>query len=167
MARTIIIGTGLTGLSTAYHLEQAGFFDYTLFEKETTIGGLCGSIEQDGFTFDFTGHLLHISDPYFRSFIDNLVGFEHFNSINRRSYIYSHNIYTHYPYQMHLYGLPPEVITDCIEGFATKQKNHKQTPSFYEWFLENFGTCLAKQFFVPYQTKIFDFDFHRTRQTSP
>ena len=161
MARTIIIGAGLTGLSTAYHLEQTGFFDYTLFEKETTIGGLCGSIEQDGFTFDFTGHLLHISDPYFRSFINKLVGFEHFNTINRRSYIYSHNVYTHYPYQMHLYGLPLEVIADCIEGFATKQKNNKQIPNFYEWVLENFGAGLAKHFFVPYQTKIFDFDVHQ------
>ena len=34
MAKIIIIGAGLTGLSTAYHLEQAGYYDFQIFEKD-------------------------------------------------------------------------------------------------------------------------------------
>ena len=34
-----------------------------LVEKEAAVGGRAGSILQDGFTFDHTGHLLHLHDP--------------------------------------------------------------------------------------------------------
>jgi protoporphyrinogen oxidase len=155
MAKIVIIGAGLTGLSTAYHLEKKGFTDFKIFEKESTIGGLCRSVQQDGFTFDYTGHLLHINDPYFKSLITTLVGFEHFNTIIRRSFIYSHNSYTRYPYQINLYGLPTQTIADCIEGFVKRDTSIKQPKSFKQWVLKNFGSGFAKHFFYSYQQKIF------------
>ncbi len=97
MTRVVIIGAGLTGLSTAYHLEQLGFFDYVIFEKEPEIGGLCRSVTNNGFTFDYTGHLLHINDPYVKILIEKLVGFHNFNYIPRESFIYSQNVFTKYP----------------------------------------------------------------------
>lgn len=157
MARIVIIGAGLTGLSAAYHLEKKGFFDYHLFEKEADIGGLCGSVEQDGFTFDFTGHLLHIGDPYFRQLIEQLVGFENLNAITRRSFIYSQETYTRYPFQINLFGLPVKTIADCIEGYVQRKK--KTHPLFFkEWVLAHFGSGFAKYFFYPYQKKIFACD---------
>jgi len=155
MAKIVIIGAGITGLSTAYHLEQKGFTDFKIFEKESTIGGLCRSVQQDGFTFDYTGHLLHINDPYFRSFIKNIIGFDHFNTINRRSFIYSQDVYSRYPYQINLHGLPSQTIADCIEGFVKRNTSIKQPKSFKQWVLKNFGTGFAKHFFMPYQQKIF------------
>ena len=157
MADIVILGAGLTGLSTAYHLEQAGFFDYTLFEKEPEAGGLCRSISHEGFTFDYTGHLLHINDEYFKQFIESVVGFEHFNVIHRKSFIYSQNVYTHYPYQVNLNGLPADTIAACIEGFVQRKKIKHQPASFRQWVLSNFGKGLAEHFFFPYQEKIFSF----------
>lgn len=156
MAQVVIIGAGLTGLSTAYHLEKQGFTDYKLFEKEPEIGGLCRSVYQDGFTFDYTGHLLHINDDYFKQFIDTVVGFEHLNTINRRSFIYSKDTYTHYPFQVNLYGLPTQTITECIQGFI--ERPHKKNPAnFKDWVLTNFGQGIAQNFFYPYQEKIFSY----------
>jgi len=157
MAKIVIIGAGLTGLSTAYHLEQNGFYDYKLFEKESHIGGLCKSIYQDGFTFDYTGHLLHINNTYFHDLIKKIVGFEHLNEISRKSFIYSHNTYTPYPYQINLYGLPTEVIADCIEGFV-KRASSGFGKSYYQWVLKHFGAGFGKHFFFPYQQKIFSYD---------
>jgi len=154
MAKTVIIGAGLTGLSAAYHLEKKGFTDYILFEKEPTIGGLCRSVQQDGFTFDYTGHLLHTNDTYFRSLLEEIVGLENFNAIQRRSFIFSQNKYTRYPYQINLYGLPTQTIADCIEGFI-KRPHSKNPKTFRQWVYSNFGTGFAKHFFLPYQTKIF------------
>ena len=105
--------------------------------------------------FDYTGHLLHVSDPDFRQLIGDVVGIETLNSIIRRSYIYSHESYTKYPFQVHLYGLPTEVIAECIEGFAARKKSKKKLQAFYDFVLENFGKGLAKHFFFPYQKKIF------------
>ena len=157
MATVVIIGAGLTGLSTAYHLEKQGFFDYQIFEKESDVGGLCRSVSSDDFTFDFTGHLLHINNPYVRNFIEQVVGFELFNTNTRRSFIFSHNVYTHYPFQMHLHGLPEHVITECIEGFI-ERPNTKTPKNYYQWVQKHFGAGLGKHFFFPYQKKIFCYD---------
>ncbi len=158
MAKIVILGAGLTGISTAYHLEKNGFFDYKIFEKENESGGLCRSIHQDGFTFDYTGHLLHINDEYFSKLIFDIVGKENLNEIHRRSYVFSQETYTHYPFQINLFGLPAETITECIEGFLTKPKTKKQAKSFYQWAINNFGIGFAKYFFMPFQTKILDYD---------
>ncbi len=154
MAKVVIIGAGLTGISTAYHLEKSGFFDYELFEKEPTSGGLCRSVSQDGFTFDFTGHLLHASDPYFYDLIKAIVGLEHMNVINRRSFIFSHDTYSKYPFQIHLFGLPPSVIVECITGFINRTKN-PNPENFKEWVISHFGQGFGTHFFFTYQEKIF------------
>lgn len=161
MANVIIIGAGLTGLSTAYHLEQLGFYDYSLYEKEPTAGGLCRSIYQDGFTFDYTGHLLHSSDTYFSSFLETIMGPEAFNIINRRAYIYSHGVYTNFPFQSNLHGLPDTVIASAIEDFINRPKNLKANANFYEWAVHMFGKTITETFFVPYQQKIFAYDIHK------
>ncbi|HRN78039.1 MAG TPA: FAD-dependent oxidoreductase [Candidatus Dependentiae bacterium] len=161
MAKIVIIGAGLTGLSAAYHLEKKGFSDYLLFEKESTIGGLCRSVQQDGFTFDFTGHLLHTSDPYFRALLEDIVGLENFNIIQRRSFVYSQDVYTRYPYQINLYGLPTQTIANCIEGFVQRSTHIKQPKTFRDWVLKNFGAGFGKHFFFPYQRKIFAYDINK------
>lgn len=158
MAKIVIIGAGLTGLSTAYHLESHGFFDYALFEKEAEAGGLCRTATQDGFTFDYTGHFLHINEDYFKSFINNVIGLETFSQIARKSYIYSHGVHTNYPYQMNLHGLPKEVIADCIEGFINKDTSSIPDGSYIQWVEQNFGAGFGKHFFFPYQEKMFAHD---------
>ncbi len=165
MADIVIIGAGLTGLSTALHLEQRGFTNYKLFEKESEVGGLCRSVHQDGFTFDYTGHLLHVKDDYFRKLITELVGMDNLNSIFRRSFIYSHDTYTNYPYQVNLHGLPTKVIVECIEGYAQRPQHKIKPITFQEWVLDNFGTGIAKHFFFPFQSKIFSFDLKKISPT--
>jgi len=161
MADIVILGAGLTGLSAAYHLEKKGFFNYKIFEKEATPGGLCRSVQQDGFTFDYTGHLLHINDPYFRQFIETVIGFEHFTTIDRRAYIYSQGRYTEYPYQINLHGLPTETIIECIAGYIERNQSTRMPRSFEQWVLQTFGTGFAKHFFFPYQEKIFDYPVNK------
>lgn len=160
MAKVVILGAGLTGISAAYHFEKLGFTDFAIFEKEKRAGGLCRSVTQDGFTFDFTGHLLHTSDAYFRSLISSVVGLENMNTIQRRSFIYSHETYTRFPFQVNLYGLPTDVIAECIEGYVTRPHTRKKPRSFNEWAHQSFGKGLAKHFFTPYQRKIFAYNLN-------
>ena len=154
MARIVIIGAGLTGISAAYHLEKEFFFDYAMFEKERESGGLCRSVSQDGFTFDYTGHLLHAKDPYFYALLKSVIGLEALNAIQRQSYVYSHNQYTPYPFQVNLHGLPPKIIVECITQFINRP-HIKDPKSFRDWVLTTFGSEIGKQFFFPYQQKIF------------
>ena len=63
----VIVGAGLAGLSTAYHLPHAS---YRLYEREREVGGLCRSYRKDGFTFDYTGHLLHFRQPDIKALVE-------------------------------------------------------------------------------------------------
>lgn len=155
MAQIVIIGAGLTGLSTAYALEQLGINDYELFESESTCGGLCRTERNGGFTFDYTGHFLHCTHPDTVKFLHETIGFEKLAHIIRNSAIYSHATYTHYPYQSNLHGLPATTIAECISGFVLK-KSPQRCPrhSFAYWVMKNFGPGFANHFFYPYQEKL-------------
>ncbi len=109
--RTIVIGAGPTGLSAAYHLGQ----DALLLERNSRVGGWCRSLEVDGFTFDFAGHIMFSNEPYVHQLYQMLLG-DNVHWQDREAWIYSKNAYTRYPFQGSLYGLPPEVIKECIVG---------------------------------------------------
>ncbi len=108
---TIVIGAGPTGLSAAYHLGRNAL----LLEQHDRVGGWCRSIEEGGFTFDFAGHIMFSNDPYVHQLYEMLVG-DNVHWQTREAWIYSKDTYTRYPFQGSLYGLPPEVITECVVG---------------------------------------------------
>ena len=55
------------------------------------------------------------NDPYVHELYRILLG-ENVHWQDREAWIYSKNVYTRYPFQGALYGLPPEVIQECIVG---------------------------------------------------
>lgn len=151
----LIVGAGLAGLSTAYHLDGV---PYRIFEKEQEAGGLCRSYQHKGFTFDMTGHLLHFRQPAIKALVESLLA-DRLQQHARRSFIYSHRTYTEYPFQVNTHGLPPEVVRECLLGFiATLTQPAARRPpeerSFKDWIVENLGEGMAKHFMVPFNEKL-------------
>ncbi|HZE89042.1 MAG TPA: FAD-dependent oxidoreductase [Verrucomicrobiae bacterium] len=152
----IVVGAGLTGLSAAHHLGG----DAIVLEREATPGGLCRSVAQDGFTFDLTGHLLHLRRPEIRELVLSLLPEEKFNRIDRRAFIRSHGVFTPYPFQVNTHGLPPRVVAECLEGFVEAVKAGEIPPeraegmSFRDWSLATFGAGVSKHFMFPYNEKL-------------
>ena len=108
---TVIMGAGPTGLAAAYHLGKGSL----LLEKSSTVGGWCRSIVDNGFTFDYAGHIMFSNDAYVLELYKTLLG-ENVHWQNREAWIYSKEVYTRYPFQGALYGLPPEVLKECLIG---------------------------------------------------
>ena len=108
----LIVGAGLAGLSAAYHLSG---LPYRLYEREQEVGGLCRSYKKDGFTFDYTGHLLHFRQAEIKALVETLLAGK-LQKHARQSFIYSHRTYTEYPFQVNTFGLPPEVVRECLMG---------------------------------------------------
>lgn len=106
-----VVGAGPTGLSAAYHLGSRA----QLLEQNDRVGGWCRSLVQDGFTFDFAGHIMFSNDPYVHEMYDKLLG-DNVHWQDREAWIYSKDVFTRYPFQGALYGLPPEVIKECLMG---------------------------------------------------
>lgn len=109
--RVAVVGAGPTGLSATYHLGK----DSLLIDQNETVGGWCRSIVDRGFTFDYAGHIMFSNDPYVHQMYKMLLG-DNIHWQNREAWVYSKNVYTRYPFQGALYGLPPKVITECILG---------------------------------------------------
>jgi UDP-galactopyranose mutase len=109
--RVAVIGAGPTGLSATYHLGK----DALLIDQNETVGGWCRSIVDRGFTFDYAGHIMFSNDPYVHQMYKMLLG-DNVHWQNREAWVYSKNVYTRYPFQGALYGLPPQTITDCVVG---------------------------------------------------
>ncbi len=107
----VIAGAGPTGLSAAYHLGEEAL----LLEKESTAGGWCRSIQTGGFTFDCAGHIMFSAEEYVHRMYKMLLG-ENVHWQDREAWIFSKGVYTRYPFQGALYGLPPEVIKECLVG---------------------------------------------------
>ncbi|MDB5754259.1 MAG: UDP-galactopyranose mutase, partial [Massilia sp.] len=109
--RTVVIGAGPTGLSAAYHLQDG----VVLLDKNASVGGWCRSVRDHGFTFDHAGHIMFSNDPYVLKLYQLLLG-DNVHWQDREAWVYSKHVYTRYPFQGALYGLPPKVITECIVG---------------------------------------------------
>jgi protoporphyrinogen oxidase len=156
MKKIVVIGGGLAGLSAGHHLAEN---EPTVLEKESELGGLCRSFTQDGFTFDCTGHLIHLKNEYTKDLIANLLP-DAFHSHERLAAIYSKKTTTPYPFQANTYGLPPEVVRDCIVGFVETLKTPPDGPpvNFHEWNLRTFGSGIAKHFMLPYNEKFWKQD---------
>lgn len=151
----LIVGAGLAGLSTAYHLRGV---PYKILEREREVGGLCRSYVKDGFTFDYTGHLLHFRQTAIKALVETLLPTQ-LHRHARKSYIYSHDTYTEYPFQVNTHGLPPEVVRECLLGFIATLSNpssNAQTEdrSFKQWILDSLGEGIAKHFMVPFNEKL-------------
>jgi len=153
--KIFILGAGLAGLSTAWHLRKKGI-DCRVFEKESEIGGLCRSKKIAGFTFDYDGHLLHFKHHYAFELVKNLLK-DNLASHQRKSWIYSHARYTRYPFQANLYGLPLQIVKECLLSFLKASQMRlpeaKKKDNFLVWIKHTFGEGIAKHFMVPYNRK--------------
>jgi len=166
----VVLGAGLAGLSAAYHAKKAGR-PYLLFEKNERAGGLVRSERVNGFSFDYTGHLLHMRQERTRALVLDTLGLEEkFALVQRDAWVYAHGRYTRAPFQSNLFGLPPTVMRECLEGVLrahgalsvgaggdVKKKRRSNAPefkNFEEFNLGYFGEGIYRHFMEPYNTKL-------------
>jgi len=153
--KVVILGAGLSGLSTAWHLAKEGV-EAWVFEKEKEVGGACRTLRREGFSFDLTGHLLHLRLPESKGLLQQLGLAKAFRSHRRRAGILLAGRVTPYPIQIHTAKLPAPIRRDCLLGFIQAwARGQEEATSFGHWVLSRFGEGFAKHFFFPYNRKLF------------
>ena len=166
----LILGAGLAGLSTALHAPHAH-----VIESSPFVGGKARSERVEGaqwgaegaWTFDVTGHWLHLRDPEMRALVLKHYGEANFVEVERLSRVWSHGVYTRYPFQANTFGLPPQVVKDCVMGAieAASARPHTlniedEPARFDEWVRFFFGEGIAEHFMIPYNAKLWGVDAH-------
>jgi len=153
-----VLGGGLTGLVAAERMTAAGE-PAVVYERESEPGGACRSIEREGYTFDYTGHLLHVARPETERYLEELGVWGRLAVHQRRAAVVVDGHLTPYPIQIHTGGLAPDVRRDCLLGFirawAARDDAGEQPDDFAAWVLERFGEGLARHFFFPYNEKLY------------
>jgi protoporphyrinogen oxidase len=155
----VILGGGLSGMTAAYTLQQAGEDWWQLYERESRLGGLARSTAVDGYLFDYGPHILFTIDAEIEALVRELLG-DNFHAQERRAFIYHHSCrrYTRFPFQAHLFGLPVPVVRDCLVGLVKaiqKQERGEFQPANYEqWMRGFFGDGIADRLMIPYARKL-------------
>ncbi|MEJ2085863.1 MAG: FAD-dependent oxidoreductase [Acidobacteriota bacterium] len=155
----VILGAGLAGLTAAYTLQSAGEGEWQVYERHENVGGLARTMEVDGFRFDYGPHILFTIDREMEELIRDLLG-DNFHAQERRAYIYhqARDLYTKFPFQAHLYGLPIPIVKDCLVGLtkaAEERAAGNFNPANYEeWMRGFFGQGIAEHLMIPYARKI-------------
>jgi protoporphyrinogen oxidase len=152
--QVLVLGAGLTGLSATWHLRRSGVA-CRLLEREHEPGGHARTSHVGGYRFDRTGHLLHLADPTMRDEVLALVDDEVLE-LERRSRVYSHGVYTRYPFQANTHGLPPEIAYACVMGFleVDGREPARAPENFEEYCLAHFGAGMTEHFMAPYNEKL-------------
>lgn len=148
-----ILGAGLTGLSAAHHLGS----DFQLLERLDHVGGHAITLEEGGYRFDRTGHLLHLRDPEIKAWMEQVFPPGHLRTVLRQSLVFSHGRYTRYPYQANTFGLPPAVAYECLQGYLKTHFHQGARPdptNFEEFCLRHFGEGFSKHFMIPYNARL-------------
>jgi len=155
-APLVVVGGGLAGVSAARHYAGPS----VLIEREKGVGGTARSYTVDGFTFDHTGHLLHLHNDYTKRLVRQLLK-GNIYECRRNAWIFSKGVYTRYPFQANLYGLPAKTIGDCLAGLWEAKRRYGNEPlkadhplSFAEWSLRLFGRGISEHFMFPYNRKL-------------
>ncbi len=146
-----IAGAGLAGMSASLFLKR----EHTVFEKENEPGGLVRTIHQDGFSFDHAGHWFHARLDWVKELMGRTLG-RNWVWHRRDARIWSHGVFTHYPFQINLGGLPSDVVVECLMGLIRA----KYTPwkgsvrNFEDHIRRSMGEGVARHFMKPYNTKL-------------
>src|SRR5271157_2065020 len=96
-----ILGGGLSGLALGYHLKK----DFEIIEKNSECGGLCRSLQEKGFTFDYGGsHVIFTKDKEVFNLYSRLLR-GNWKRKRRNSKILFKGRYIKYPFENDLYQL--------------------------------------------------------------
>ena len=161
--RDVILGAGLAGLTAALTLQELGEHDWAVYEREARVGGHARSIEVDGYTFDYGPHILFAADAEIAALIRELLG-SNFVAQSREAYIYhdAYGVYTRFPFQAHLHGLPNDVVLDCLADLVVAVEDqargafHPRT--YEEWMRGFFGDSISERLMIPYARKVWTVD---------
>ena len=98
--------------------------------------------------------------PRSERLIRDLLG-DNFVAQSREAYIYhhAHDLYTRFPFQAHLHGLPTPFVLDCLSGLVAAVERHARgrlpaPATTRSGCVATFGDGIAEHLMIPYARKV-------------
>lgn len=153
MPNAVIIGTGMAGLGAAHRLRQEGVTP-VLYEKNARYGGHTKSFRYEpGFVFDVGPHISFTKDERVQDLFAESVD-QHYETVQIKLNNYWRGYWPQHPVQLHLNGLPEEVVVKIIADFVEeRQKPDRPIENYHDWLISSFGRSFAELFPEQYTRK--------------
>lgn len=149
-----ILGGGISGISLAAHLGK----NVEVLEKRARIGGLCGSIIDQGFTFDAAGpHIMFSKNKEVLNLMVRALG-DNVHQRRRENRIWFKGRLVKYPFENDLASLPPEDNFECLYGYVANPRANEKPTNLAQWSYVTFGKGISEKYFIPYNRKIWNYD---------
>ena len=151
MSELLILGAGLSGISTSYHV---GHNHCRILEKNSYPGGHIYTETVGGFTWDEGPHISFTKHEYVKNlFADNVDGEFLEYPVATGNYYQGHWI--PHPAQSNLFAVPEPLRSACVQDFLdTRQTTDEANPKNYkEWLHLAFGDTFAETFPTAYTRK--------------
>ncbi len=145
-------------MTAAYTLARAGV-DVTVLERETRVGGLCGTHERRGFRFDLGGHRFISRSRALDTLVRELLQDSLLTRTRSSAVLHGAERYR-YPLELDdvLAKVPLRRGARLIGSYLKSQFDRLAHPrpdvSFEDWVTRRFGAELYGDFFGPYTEKL-------------
>ena len=156
MKTAAIIGAGVSGLASAHVLSDR--FDVTVYEKAERPGGLIRCEYVGGVLYHLVGgHVFNsrrkdVLEWFWRRF-DQAGNFT--KAVRKAVVALDRGVFVDYPIENHIYQMPNEMADAVIRDLLRIAAEGYGAPGNFDEFLQNrFGTTLYREYFRPYNQKI-------------
>jgi protoporphyrinogen oxidase len=146
-----ILGAGASGLGFANFCPSD---DYVILERDASPGGYCKTICQDGFTWDYSGHFLHLRDEEIIRFFRTRTDPSQLLEIEKRTHIFWKNRLIDYPFQRNIHQLPWRDALECFRGMPFRRPSAAAPHHLDAFVRAQFGSPIVDHFLRPYNEKL-------------
>ncbi len=153
MPNIVVLGTGMAGFGAAYRLHAEGITP-VMYDRNSYHGGHTASFRCDsGFMFDVGPHISFTKDQRIQDLFAESVD-QQYETLQINLNNYWRGYWPLHPVQLHLYGLPEDVIIKVITDFvAERQVPERPLKNYADWLLSSFGRTFAELFPMQYTRK--------------
>ncbi len=153
MPNIVVLGSGMGGLGAAHRLHAEGITP-VVYDKNSYHGGHTASFRHDsGFLFDVGPHISFTKDPRIQDLFADSVD-QQYETVQIILNNYWRGYWPLHPVQLHLHGLPEDVIVKVITDFVEERQAPDRSIANYEdWLLSSFGRTFAEFFPMQYTRK--------------
>jgi protoporphyrinogen oxidase len=149
----VVLGTGMAGFGAAYRLHADGITP-VMYDKNAYYGGHTTSFRYEtGFLFDVGPHISFTKDTRIQELFADSVDQQYETiQINLNNYWRGH--WPLHPVQLHLHGLPEDVILKTIADFVEERyAPERSIHNYADWLYASFGRTFAESFPMQYTRK--------------
>jgi protoporphyrinogen oxidase len=125
-----------------------------MYDKNAYYGGHTASFRHNGgFLFDIGPHISFTKDPRIQELFADSVD-QQYETVQIHLNNYWRGYWPQHPVQLHLHGLPEDVILKVIADFVEERHApDRPVKNYADWLLASFGRTFSELFPMPYARK--------------